>query len=102
MSQTHPTLMLVVSGLRSNLPHDEMVRRYKERLPRFREVPGLVQKYYSHDETTGEWAGIYLFDSEESLDGYLASDLRKTIPSAYELTGPPRVERFPIVDILRR
>ncbi|MGB5303324.1 MAG: hypothetical protein WBO43_02470 [Gemmatimonadota bacterium] len=46
-------------------------------------------------------AGIYLWDSDESLAAYLESDLRKTIPSAYELTEPPRVERFPIVDVLR-
>ena len=48
-----------------------------------------------------EWAGIYLWDGEESLAAYLASDLRKTIPTAYELTDPPRVERYPIVDMLR-
>ena len=27
--------------------------------------------------------------------------LRKTIPSTCELTEPPRLERFPIVDVLR-
>ena len=68
---------------------------------RFRDVPGLVQKYYSYDESTGEWAGIYLWDTEDSLAAYLASDLRKTIPTAYELTEPPRIERYPIVDVLR-
>jgi len=50
-----------------------MDRRYKERMPQFRELPGLVQKYYSYDEATGEWAGIYLWDSEESLAAYLES-----------------------------
>jgi len=78
-----------------------MDRRYKERMPQFRELPGLVQKYYSYDEATGEWAGIYLWDSEESLAAYLESDLRKSIPSAYELTGPPQIERYPLVDVLR-
>lgn len=101
MSSVQPTIMLIVRGLKSDLPYDEMERRYKERLPQFREVPGLVQKYYSADPSTGEWAGIYLWDSEESLAAYLESDLRKTIPSAYELTGPPQIERFPIVDVLR-
>lgn len=101
MSSVRPTIMLIVRGLKSNLPQEELERRYKERMPQFREVPGLVQKYYSVDESTGEWAGIYLWDSDESLAAYLESDLRKTIPSAYELTEPPRVERFPIVDVLR-
>ncbi len=101
MSSVRPTIMLIVRGLKSDLPYEELERRYKERMPQFREVPGLVQKYYSVDESTGEWAGIYLWDSEESLAAYLESDLRRTIPSAYELTEPPRVERFPIVDVLR-
>jgi hypothetical protein len=70
-------------------------------MPQFRDVPGLLQKYYAYDPSTEEWAGIYLWDSEESAAAYLESDLRKTIPSAYELTQPPRVDRFPIVDVLR-
>jgi hypothetical protein len=102
MSNLQPSIMLIVAGLKSKLSYDELERRYKERLPRFRDVPGLVQKYYSYDESKGEWAGIYLFDSEESLAAYLESDLRKTIAQAYELTEPPRIERFPIVDTLRR
>jgi heme-degrading monooxygenase HmoA len=101
MSNAQPTIMLIVRGLKSDLPHDEFERRYKERMPHFREVPGLAQKYYAYDESTAEWAGIYLWDSEEALSAFLESDLRKTIPSAYELTEPPRIERFPIVDVLR-
>lgn len=101
MSEAQPTVMLIVRGLKSKLSHDELERRYKERMPQFREVPGLLQKYYSYDPTTEEWAGIYLWDSEESAAAYLESDLRKTIPSAYELTQPPRVDRLPIVDVLR-
>jgi hypothetical protein len=101
MADVRPAVMLVVRGLKSNLPREEMERRYKERLPQFRAVTGLVQKYYSYDESTGEWAGIYLWESEAALAEYLESDLRKSIAAAYELTGPPRVERFTIVDVLR-
>jgi heme-degrading monooxygenase HmoA len=101
MPNAQPTIMLIVRGLKSALSREEMDRRYKERMPEFRELTGLVQKYYSYDEATGEWAGIYLWDSEESLAAYLESDLRKTIPSAYELTGPPQIERYPLVDVLR-
>ena len=100
MNDSRPAIMLIVGGLKSNLPREEMERRYKERLPQFREVPGLIQKYYSYDEATSEWAGIYLWASEEALADFLASDLRKSIPAAYELTGPPRIERFAIVDRL--
>ncbi len=101
MDNPQPTIMLLVRGLKSELPREEMERRYRDRLPQFREVTGLIQKYYSYDESTGEWAGIYLWDSEESLARYLESDLRTSIAEAYELAGAPRVERFPIVDVLR-
>ncbi len=101
MIDARPAIMLIVRGLKSKLSPEEFERRYKERLPQFRNVTGLLQKYYSYDEFTGEWAGIYLWDSEESLAEYLESDLRKSIATAYELTKPPRVERFRIVDVLR-
>jgi hypothetical protein len=101
MTNARPAIMLIVRGLKSNLPREELDRRMRERMPEFRKFPGLIQKYYSCDEKTGEWAGIYLWDSEESLAEYLESDLRKTIPAAYELTAPPQIERFDIVDVLR-
>ena len=59
MDIAQPTIMLIVRGLKSNLAREELERRYKERLPEFRKVKGLIQKYYSYDESTGEWAGIY-------------------------------------------
>jgi heme-degrading monooxygenase HmoA len=100
MAEAQPTIMLIVRGLKSELSREEFERRYQERMPAFRDVEGLVQKYYSYDDSTKEWAGIYLWASEESLAAYLESDLRKTIPSAYGLTEPPRIERYPIVDVL--
>lgn len=33
---------------------------------------------------------------------YLESDLKKSIAEAYELTAPPKIQRFPIVDTLRK
>ena len=96
-----PAIMTIVKGLKSELPYEEMEKRYKERMPNFRDIPGLVQKYYSYDESTKEWAGIYFWDSEESLKAYLESDLRKSIPAAYELTEKPKIESFRLVDMLR-
>ena len=93
--------MLIVRGLGSKLSREEFEKRYKERMPKIRDVSGLVQKYYAYDPSTEAWAGIYLWQSPEALDAYLASDLRRSIQSAYELTAPPRIERYPIVDVLR-
>ena len=102
MSNAQPAIMLVVRNLKSNLPFEELKRRYEERMPQFRALPGLIQKYYSRDPQTGEIAGIYFWESEEALQAYLESDLRKTIPSAYELIEAPVIERYDLVDVLRR
>jgi quinol monooxygenase YgiN len=97
-----PKIMLIVGGLKSKLSREELEKRYKERMPQFRQVPGLVQKYYSYDEAANEWAGIYLWENEEALAAYLESDLKKSIAEAYELTAPPKIQRLPIVDMLRK
>lgn len=68
----------------SGLDADEFDRRLAERRPRFREVPGLVQKIYGRDTRTGGVCGIYFFDSEEALEAFRATELARTIPSAYD------------------
>jgi Putative mono-oxygenase ydhR len=68
----------------SDLDFEELERRLTERLPRFREVPGLVQKIYGRDTTTGDVCGIYFFDTEEALAAFRETELARTIPTAYE------------------
>lgn len=102
MPETQPKIMLIVGGLKSKLSREELEKRYNERMPEFRKVPGLVQKYYAYDEGAKEWAGINLWENEEALAAYLESDLKKSIAEAYELTAPPKIQRLPIVDTLRK
>jgi hypothetical protein len=68
----------------SALDPDEFDRRLLERRPRFREVPGLVQKVYGRDAETGDVCGIYFFESQEALHEFRETELARTIPSAYE------------------
>jgi len=70
----------------SGLDADEFDRRLLERRPRFREVPGLVQKIYGRDGASGDVCGIYFFESMEALDAFRETELARTIPSAYEAT----------------
>jgi heme-degrading monooxygenase HmoA len=97
---THPQILFIVR-FKSSLSPEELQRRYRDRLPAFRALPGLIQKYYLHDPATDEWGGLYLWDSQESLDEYLASDLRKSIPETYEIVGAPRVEAVHVIEPLR-
>lgn len=81
---------------RTALDEDEFWARIEERMPKFRELPGLAQKYYVTDPKTGEVGGFYLFESAKAADDYLASDLRATIGKAYEVEGEPTARRFEV------
>jgi Putative mono-oxygenase ydhR len=70
--------------IKSGLDAEEFDRRLLERRPRFRDVPGLVQKIYGRDDATGDVCGIYFFESMEELAAFRETELAQSIPSAYE------------------
>jgi len=70
--------------IKSGLDPEELERRALERRPRFKEVPGLIQKIYARDESSGDVCGIYFFESKEALAAFRDTELAKTIPTAYE------------------
>ena len=78
--------------LKTSLSEEELLRIAEERLPQFQAIPGLVQKYYVRCAGEGEYAGVYLWDTMESLRAYRESELAKSIPTAYQLIEPPVVE----------
>jgi hypothetical protein len=89
---------MIVHFVRINtrLAHEEVRRIMEERAPRFREVPGLVQKYYGYEQTGGAFCGCLIFDSEESRQAYLQSELARTIPAAYG-AQEVRVEAYEVL-----
>jgi hypothetical protein len=70
--------------VKSQLNAEELERRLIERRPRFRDVPGLVQKIYGKDRATGDVCGIYFFETQAALDAFRETELAHTIPTAYE------------------
>jgi len=96
----NPSLVLLVR-LKSSLSLDEVKRVAEERAPEFRALAGLQQKYYLQDVNTGEIAGIYIWESNESLETYLNSELKTSIAKAYKAEGEPRVEVYSVLKTLR-
>jgi hypothetical protein len=84
----------------SELELDELERRVLDRRPSFVEVPGLIQKIYGRDPQSGDWCGIYFFESHEALDAFRETELAKSIPDAYEATNVRR-EVFEVMFPLR-
>lgn len=85
----------------SGLSEGDAKRVMEERAPQYRQVQGLLQKYYVHEPATGQWGGIYLWDSEASMIAFRDSELRRTIPQVYAVEGSPRSEVFEVVFPLR-
>ena len=95
-------MILQIVKLRTDLSEGELLEIAHERAPQFRGIPGLVQKYYVRRGGPGEFAGVYLWDSPESLAAFRESDLAKSIPEAYRVAEPPEIEigevLFPLRD----
>ena len=95
-------MILQIIKLKSNLPEEELLKKGKEREPQFKAIPGLLQKYYIKTDQPGQYGGIYVWDSQESLQSYRESDLAKSIPEAYEIIEAPNIEIMDILFQLRK
>lgn len=96
----HPAFVLLVR-FKSALSLDEVIEVVNRRIDDFRALGGLTQKYYLHDTASGEYAGLYLWDSADALDEFRDSELRASIADAYQTIGPPRVELYKVFETLR-
>ena len=87
--------------LKSALAEEKLLKRANERKPQFEALPGLIQKYYLKLDEPGQYAGLYFWDSVESLMAFRATDLAKSIPDAYEVTEAPNIELMNVLFQLR-
>jgi len=85
----------------SGLSEEELLRIARQRVPQFLAIPGLLQKYYVKGNEPGQYRGVYIWDSVESLEEFRHSDLAASIPTAYQVLAPPKVERMEILFPLR-
>ena len=94
-------MIIQIVRLKSNLPEDELLKRANERAPQFEAIPGLIQKFYAKRGEPGGYAGLYVWDSMESIQAFRASELAQSIPSAYEVIEAPDIELMDVLFKLR-
>jgi heme-degrading monooxygenase HmoA len=75
----------------SRLPAEEVLDLFESRVPQYRQVPGLIQKYYLH-YTTDEHGAVYVWESREALEAFRASDLGRSIGWVYEVESTEAFE----------
>ncbi len=79
-----PVILFVKA--KSALSETDLDKKLRERYPKFKEVPGLVQKVYGKNKKNGQVCGIYFFESKKALQNFAQSDLAKSIAKAYKVT----------------
>jgi len=94
-------MILQFVKLKSKLPEEDILNKANERKPEFESIPGLLQKYYVKMNEEGNYGGVYVWDTKESLRAFKESDLAKSIPQAYEVIEAPSVEIMSILFQLR-
>lgn len=95
------TIMQIVK-LKTELSEEEFLKVAKKREPQFKAISGIVQKYYVKLGGPGEFGGVYVWDSIESLEKFKKSELAATIPKAYKVVEPPSIEIIEIMFELRK
>ena len=94
-------MIIQIVKLKTGLSEEELLSRARDREPQFKALPGLLQKYYVKLEKAGEYGGVYLWDSIESLQEFRQSELAASIAAAYEVTSPPDIELLDVIFKLR-
>jgi len=86
---------------KSKLEAKELLKVCNENLQDFRDVPGLIEKYYLAEELTGAISGVYLFSSKAAREAFWTSELAKEIVPRYGVVVDTlRVERYDMAIVL--
>jgi len=80
---------------------EELMKTCNEDLQAFRNVPGLIEKYYLAEELTGAISGVYLFTTVAAREAFWTSELAKNILPRYKVVVETlRVERYDMAIVL--
>ena len=80
---------------------EKLLNVCQQDLETFRNVPGLIQKYYIAEEGTGALSGFYIFETKSARAAFWTSDLAKTIPARYGVIPETlRVEQYDMAIVL--
>ena len=85
-------MILQVVRFKTDLNEAAFVDAAQKRGPAFRDVPGLVQKYFIKFDEPGYFGGVYLWETREAMEGYRASALAQSVGEAYRVIGDTEVE----------
>ena len=80
---------------------EDLIKTSNERFEKFKQVKGLLQKFYISDPNSNQVGGICVFDSKENLEVFRDSELSKSTSEAYKFLKPADVKFFDVSRTLR-
>ena len=67
----------------------------------FRSVPGLLQKYYLTEVSTGSISGFYIFETRAHRANFWSSEVAENLPARYGIIAETlRVEQYDVAIVL--
>ena len=94
-------MKLLMFLFKSGLSVEEIMKVSEGREALYRDVEGLIQKYYVQSKEMGRVGGVFVFDIAENLAAFKDSELAKSTGEVYEFTEPPHTRVLDIVKTLR-
>lgn len=91
-------MYLLSVRFRSEKAISEIEEMTRATLPMFRELPGLIEKYYVEDEETGHVGGVYVWETLEQLQNYLNGPIIAAMPERMAMPEPPTFEILEVRD----
>lgn len=83
---------LVQFRLPKPMTRDEAQQVFSTTAPRYRDLPGLIRKYYVLSEDGGTAGGVYLWQSRNAAEKVYDNDWKKFISDKYG--SEPRITYF--------
>jgi hypothetical protein len=62
---------------------EEATRRFESSAPKYRNLPGLIRKYYLRAEDGGTAGGVYLWESRAAAEALYSAEWREFVTKLY-------------------
>lgn len=77
-------MVIHIVRFRSELSDEHITELFHIRAPEYLTIPGLVQKYYLRFRS-GEYGGVYVWDSAASMEQFMGGELARSICHVYRV-----------------
>ncbi|MCB1501283.1 MAG: hypothetical protein KDK07_16115 [Bauldia sp.] len=94
-------MMVQFVQFESKLPEDKLLAAAERRMPDYRAIPSLVQKYYLKLSAPNHYGGLLFWDTPAAMAAFRNSELAKTVSDVYQTVGAPRVDIHELMFPLR-